>query len=205
MHRPGMLRWALIGRVLAAAVGGDVDAARRHRTELDSLGSHPASIFDGQLQHADAAVLRAEGRVDEARMVLETRAAEVASLGDCTTEAACLHDLVRLGRPQQVQERLAQLAENMDGRWVGVFSSHTSAAATDDAGKLGEVSRQFEEMGALAFAVEAAQEAADAHARRSDQRAATRWTHRAAEVLASVTRCSPVGAGSRGCRSAHTT
>jgi DNA-binding CsgD family transcriptional regulator len=186
MNRPSMLRWALIGRVLAEAASGDAEAARHHRVELDALGSHPASIFDGALGRADAALLRAEGRVDEARVVLENAAAEAASLDDCVTEANCLHDLVRFGRPQQARGRLAELADSMDGRWVAAFSVHASAAATNDAEQLGEVSQQFERIGALAFAVEAAHEAADSHARRGDQRAAARWANRAAELSTSV-------------------
>jgi DNA-binding CsgD family transcriptional regulator len=196
MHRASMLRWALIGRALAAAASGDVDAARSHRMELDALGTHPASIFDGQLRRADAALLRATGRLEEARGVLEMAAAEAASLGDRATEAAVLHDLVRLGRPARARARLAELAGSMDGRWIGAFSMHASAAAMDDAELLGEVSMQFEQIGALSFAMEAAQEAADAHARKGDQRAAARWANRASELSAGVdqgTRASALG------------
>jgi DNA-binding NarL/FixJ family response regulator len=186
MNRPSMLRWALIGRVFAEASSGDIDAARRDRAELDVLGTHPASVFDGVLRRADAALLRADGRLPEARVLLEEAATEAASLGDCATEAACLHDLVRFGRPHPARARLAELAASMDGRWLTAFSVHASAMATDDAELLGEASKRFEEIGALAFAVEAAQEAADAFARAGDQRAAARSARRAIELAERV-------------------
>jgi DNA-binding CsgD family transcriptional regulator/tetratricopeptide (TPR) repeat protein len=182
MNRPGMLRWALIGRVFAEASSGDLDAARRDRASLAALGSHPASVFDGVLRRADAALLRADGRLDEARVVLEEAAAEAASLSDDATEAACLHDLVRFGRPHRARARLAELAASMDGQWVSAFSVHASGASMDDADLLGEACKRFEEIGALAYAVEAAHEASDGFARAGDQRAAARWAHRASEL-----------------------
>src|SRR5207248_7159269 len=56
LGRRGQLRWALIGAYFAAASAGDVAAARRLRTEVDDLGSHPATMFDGQLARAHAAL-----------------------------------------------------------------------------------------------------------------------------------------------------
>jgi DNA-binding CsgD family transcriptional regulator len=186
MHRPSMLRWAIIGRVLALAIRGDIDEAARHRSELASLGRYPATIFDGELRRADAALARAEGALVRARTVLEAAAGEVSELGDRATEAACLHDLARLGRAPEVRDRLARLADTMQGRWVGIFSAHASALATDDADQLGEVSQRFEQIGAMALAMEAAQQAADAYARGGDQRSAARLANRATQLSAHV-------------------
>jgi len=181
-----MLRWAIIGRVSASATRGEVEEAMRQHVELDALGHYPATIFDGELRRADAALARAEGRLDDARAILEAAALEVGELGDLATEAACLHDLLRLGRAHQVRDRLTRLADCMQGRWVGAFSLHASALAADDADQLLEVSQRFEQIGAMALATEAAQEAADAFARGGDQRAAARLANRATELSAHV-------------------
>jgi ATP/maltotriose-dependent transcriptional regulator MalT len=74
----------------------------------------------------------------------------------------------------------------MQGRWVGIFSAHASALATDDADQLGEVSQRFEQIGAMALAMEAAQQAADAYARGGDQRSAARLANRATQLSAHV-------------------
>jgi len=188
MHRPSMLRWALIGRIQAAAAKGDVNDANRYHVELDALGRYPATIFDGELRRADAAIARGDGRLDDARTMLEAAAEEARQFGDHATEAACLHDLVRLGRPQQVHDRLAQLAASTQGSWIGAFSMHASASTNDDAHQLVEVSQRFERIGALELAMEAAREAADAYARSGDQRAAARLANRATDLSVHVDR-----------------
>ena len=74
----------------------------------------------------------------------------------------------------------------MQGWWVGAFSMHASASATGDADQLVEVSQRFEQIGALALAMEVAREAADAYARNGDQRAAARLANRATDLSVHV-------------------
>ena len=95
-----------------------------------------------------------------------------------------LHDLVRLGRPDDVADRLDTLAGELDGAWGPAFALHARAAAAGDAGLLAEAVATFEQMGACGHAVDAARAAADASARAGDQRAASGWSARAAELPA---------------------
>jgi DNA-binding CsgD family transcriptional regulator len=198
MHRPSMLRWALIGLVHASAEAGDVDAAQAHRDELERVGPHPATLFDAILARADAAILRAAGRIEAAMSVLLAGAAESARCEDYVAEAACRYDVVRLGRPEAVASRLAELALTVDGEWVPAFSAHASAAVRSDPEGLGAASARFETIGARAHAAAAAEEAADAFARAGDQRSASRWSLRADDLWAGVERSGRVSAAGLG-------
>jgi DNA-binding CsgD family transcriptional regulator/tetratricopeptide (TPR) repeat protein len=188
LNRPGMLRWALIGGFEAAVAAGDVGAAVAQRDRLVALGSHPATLFDGTLARAHAALLRAGGQLERARERWEEAAADAAAVDDHVTEAECLHDLVRLGRPELAVERLTALAAELDGAWIAIFSRHAAAAATSDAAALCEVADQFAHLGAMALASEVALEAADAWARAGEQRTSARWRRRATELAVGVER-----------------
>jgi ATP/maltotriose-dependent transcriptional regulator MalT len=78
-------------------------------------------------------------------------------------EAMALHDLARLGEPERVAERLVRLAESCDGLLIPAFARHASALVARDALALEEISRTFEQMGALLLAAESAAEASYAH------------------------------------------
>ncbi|MFC4589319.1 helix-turn-helix transcriptional regulator [Sphaerisporangium corydalis] len=75
-------------------------------------------------------------------------------------EPFALHDVVRLGRPDLVADRLARLP--IDGPLVALFARH--AAATTPAGLEG-VSAAFEDMGLILHAAEAAAQAGDLYER----------------------------------------
>jgi DNA-binding CsgD family transcriptional regulator len=186
LGRRGQLRWALIGAFFAVASAGDVPTATRLAAEVDELGLHPATMFDGQLARAHASLLVATGEPERARALLTNTANESAATDDFVTEAACWHDLVRFGRPELARERLGELRDRIDGAWVPLFARHAAAAADRDGNALGEVARQFTDLGAVPFAVDAARGAADAAARAGDQRAASRWSMYAAELATGI-------------------
>jgi DNA-binding CsgD family transcriptional regulator len=85
------------------------------------------------------------------------------SLGLRAHEAMALHDVARLGDPRRIAERLSRLAESCDGRLIPAFARHATALMARDALALEEISRTFEQMGALLFAAEAAAEASRVH------------------------------------------
>jgi len=72
-----------------------------------------------------------------------------------------LHDLVRLGAPELAADRLAALAQRMDGPLVRLCARH--AAAGGDAGEHRAVAAEFERMGMVLFAAEATAHEAAAH------------------------------------------
>lgn len=175
LRRPGMIRWPVIGQMLSHIEAGDVDGARRARAEVERLGPHPATLFDGFLARADAAMLRLDGRRDDACRALLAAAAEAAALADRVTAVSCLHDVVRLGRPELVLDALAEVAGVMDGAWARCYLDHARSAVAGDPSGLAGVASRFEQLGAMALAAEAAREAADAYASAGDQRSSSRW------------------------------
>ncbi|GAA2298211.1 LuxR family transcriptional regulator [Nonomuraea roseoviolacea subsp. roseoviolacea] len=74
-----------------------------------------------------------------------------------------LHDLVRLGRPGEAAGRLAELAERVDGPLVRLFARHAGAAG--DPGELRAVAEEFERLGMVLYAAEAAAHEAAAYLR----------------------------------------
>ena len=87
----------------------------------------------------------------------------LSSSGLRAQEATALHDVARLGAPERVAERLVRLAESCDGPLIPAFARHTTALVARDALALEEISHDFEDMGALLLAAEAAAEASHAH------------------------------------------
>jgi DNA-binding CsgD family transcriptional regulator len=194
LNRPGMQRWSVIGAFHAAVCAGDVAAAEALREHLAELGVHPATMFDGVLTRADAAMLRATGETERGRRLLADAAVAAAECGDHTTEAECLHDLVLAGRPEDAVERLTELAGSLHGAWVPLYARHAAAATAGDPAALGDVVDAFDELGAAALAADVALEAADAWARAGERRTSARWVRRAAELAASVERSVRPGA-----------
>jgi DNA-binding CsgD family transcriptional regulator len=170
-----MERRAVMGSMVAAVEGGDPDEARRLAGALAALGPHPAVVFDGALPRVEAALLRAEGRVDDARARLLAAADEAAESEDRVEEAAALYDVVRSRRAgPEVVDRLAGLAGVVDGEWVVVYAAHGRGALEGDGAALAATASTFEGLGAMALAAGAARDAADAFASAGDQRASAR-------------------------------
>ena len=183
-HR-GPLRWALGGLLFAAALARDREVATEAGRALDSLGAHPAALFDTAISRARAWEAVAAGDPERARLLLRDAADEARSRGAVLDEAAALHDLARLGRAHEVAERLGRLA---DGRAGGVprGSSPTAppAYARGDPSALGDVAERFAASGFNLRAAESAMAASEASARAHDQRSAARWARRATELAA---------------------
>jgi DNA-binding CsgD family transcriptional regulator len=194
LNRPGMQRWPVIGAFHAAVCAGDLAAAEAIREHLVERGEHPAAMLDGVVTRADAAMLLATGEIERGCRLLLDAAATAAATGDHTTEADCLHDLVRAGRPERAVERLTELGGWMHGAWVPLYARHARAAMADDPNGLGDVADAFNELGAAALAADVALEAADAWARAGERRTSVRWVRRAAELSSAVERTSGPGA-----------
>lgn len=176
-RHPGMQRWTKAGLALTDAVRGELVAARAHLDELDALGEHPAKVFEGSVHRARAAVAWLDNRPTDAHQLLADGADERRDAGDVLGEAACLHDLARLGRPELAADRLASLVQPGSGVAIPAMAAHAAALASGSVERLGEVAETFASMGAWLWAAEAAFSAADAARTAGDQRAAARWTN----------------------------
>jgi DNA-binding CsgD family transcriptional regulator len=182
-HR-GPRRWALAGLLFAAALARDREVAGEAGRALDDLGPHPAALFDTAIRQARAWAAVADGDPETARVLLRDAAAEARSRGAVLDESAALHDLARLGRANEVADRLRSLAAIAQGDYVAVLADNATGHARGDPDALGDASQRFAALGYNLRAAESAMAASEASARAHDQRTATRWGRRATEVAA---------------------
>ena len=170
---PGLLRWCLAGTVQSAAMLGDIATAQATLRDLDAVGDTPVELADAEVARATAWVAAAEGHADAAIQELRMAAEDARSRSLFALELLALHDVVRLGAPSLVAERLQELSEHVQGPLAPVCAHHARAAALGQGDALDNVSEAFEELGFALIAAEAASEAGVAHARAGDDRLAT--------------------------------
>jgi hypothetical protein len=78
--------------------------------------------------------------------------------GQYAAEAEALDHAARFG-DRTVADRLGAFAETLQGPVVGLYARHASAAASADAGALDAVSTEFEALGLMLSAADAAAQA----------------------------------------------
>jgi DNA-binding CsgD family transcriptional regulator len=178
----GPRRLALSGLALAHAMLGDPGAAAQALAERDT---GPAFGFRGpEQQLADAWTAHASGRPLEAAERFRAAAGQAASTGHKTAEAWLLHDLMRTSG-QDTSARLRELADGCDSPLVSARARHATAARARDARELASAASDFEALGAMLLAAEAASGAAEAFRRADDRRAATAALRRSRALAAS--------------------
>jgi ATP/maltotriose-dependent transcriptional regulator MalT len=164
----------------AAAWMGDVDAARDAVAELESL--EPFAYLLGEQALGPAWAAAAAGELPRARAMLVHAAGDAQETGHWTAEAWLLHDASRLGH-RGAGERLVELAEVCEGSLVRTRAAHAMAADAGHAAGLAKAAADFEDIGALLLATEAATQAAEQYQRSGDQRTAAALRARAASLL----------------------
>ena len=180
----GPLRWALGGLLFAAALARDMEVAHEAGRALDALDPHPAALFDTAIRQARAWAAVADGDPERARRLLRDAATEASSRGAVLDESAALHDLARLGRADDVADRLQALAATGQGDFLRVLADHAGGLARGDQEALGDAAERFAAMGFNLRGAESAMAASEASARTGDQRAAARWARRGTELAA---------------------
>ena len=181
---PGPLRWALAGLLFAAALARDREVAGEAGRALDALGPHPAALFDTAISQAKAWAAVADGDPEHARALLRGAAAEAGSRAAVLDESAALHDLARLGRANEVADRLRSLAAIAEGDYLRILADNAAGHARGDPDALGDAAQRFAALGFNLRAAESAMAASEASARARDQRTASRWARRATELAA---------------------
>jgi DNA-binding CsgD family transcriptional regulator len=180
-HFVGPRRLALSGLALACAMLGDADGAAEVLAERD-VG--PSFCFrEPEQELADAWTAFASRRPVEAAERFRDAAARAASTGHRTIESWLLHDLVRTNG-EDISARLRELASACDSPLVSARARHAAALRSRNASELAGVASDFEAMGAMLLAAEAASGAAEAFDRAGDRRSATAALRRAAELAA---------------------
>jgi len=172
----GPRRLVLSGLALAHALLGESDAAAR---VLAERAAGPAFGFRGpEQQLADAWTAIASRHPDQGARLFREAASLAASTGHRTNEAWVLHDLMR-ATGEDTSGRLRELAAACDSPLVSARARHAAAARARNARELAGAADDFEALGALLLAAEAASGAAEAFTRAGDRRAATAALRRA--------------------------
>jgi DNA-binding CsgD family transcriptional regulator len=149
----------------ALAMAGQVSAAKRALAELDE-NRHPAFAFlEPELMLARAWVAAAEGALSQALVHARQAADLAADAGQPAYEVLALQTAVGFG-DRGAADRLATLATKVDGPRAGVAARFAAAWEAGDGAELAAVSEEFERMGDLVAAVDAAAHAAIAYRRR---------------------------------------
>jgi ATP/maltotriose-dependent transcriptional regulator MalT len=177
-----LVHTVLIYLAMAEALGGSGDRARAALDELDGMGMPTGDINAIELRRARAWAEVAAGNLAAAHTHLLEGVALARHRGDAVWESEALHDLARLGWPEEAAERLRELAGVIEGDLAPARAEHVDALLADDIAALGSVSRAFETLGARLLAAEAAAAAAVALRRSGDPRRAAAAELRAAEL-----------------------
>lgn len=152
----------------AYAILGNPAGARAMIAEADKrVGAHVA-VFGPMLHIAKAWAAAAEGMTSLASESAHVAADIAAKSGQHAVEAEALHLLVRLG-DRSVAQRLDTLAAQLDGTMGRLFAWHAHAIEDDNGGELAAVATEFERMGAVLLAADAAAQAASSYSRHGDR------------------------------------
>lgn len=150
-----------IARITALAVSGSTAEAA---AALESLDGRPRYFrwLDFEKSLAKAWVVASQGAVTQAIAVLLAAAGRAAAKGQLAAEVMCLQTATQLG-DRSSAPRLAELESLVDGPRAGLAARFAAAMRDGDAAGLSAVSEQFEEIGDLVAAVDAAAHAALAY------------------------------------------
>jgi len=155
----------------AAAVLAALDEARR-----------PFRNLDYERSLARAWLAAGQGAITEAITTLLSAAETASAKGQFAAEVLCLQTAVQFG-DHSVAPRLTELESIVEGPRVRLASRFAAALAGSDAPGLEEISAEFEQMGDLVAAVDAAAHACIAF-RNGDRRGSALGCSARAEALA---------------------
>jgi DNA-binding CsgD family transcriptional regulator len=167
--------------VAALAVGGATDEAAAVLAGLDTVQRTFRSL-DHEQSLARAWVAAGQGAVTEAIATLLSAADAAHDTGRFAAEVLCLQTATQFG-DRTSAPRLAELDAVVEGPRVGVAARFAAALRDGDATGLASVSEEFENMGDLIAAVDAAAHAALVY-RRQDKRGSALGCSTRADALA---------------------
>jgi DNA-binding CsgD family transcriptional regulator len=166
-HATGLGYRYHVPHATALAMRGSTGEAATVLAALDELRRRFRSL-DYERSLAQAWVAAGQGAVREAIAVLLSAAERAAANGQFAAEVVCLQTAVQFGDHSSAP-RLRELEAIVEGPRVGLAARFAAALRDGDAVELASVSEEFERMGDLVAAVDAAAHAALAY-RRQDLR-----------------------------------
>jgi DNA-binding CsgD family transcriptional regulator len=147
-----------VPRATALAMRGSTGEAATALAALDKQ-RRPFRLLDYELSLARAWVAAGQGAVSEAITVLSSAAERASAKGEFAAEVVCLQTATQFG-DLSGSLRLRDLEAIVEGPRVGVAAQFSAALTDGDAAELAAVSEEFERMGDLVAAVDAAAQAA---------------------------------------------
>ncbi len=164
--------WSFPARLLLAqayCVLGRTEPGAKMIAELRTRFGRHVAVFKPQLRIAEAWLAAAQGNVSAAiESALE--AARLATLsGQSAIEMLALHDAARFG-DRTCLPRLVEVASTVEGRLAAVHAAYATALLNRDGTELYAAAEQFEQIGALLSAADAAAQATEIFDDRNDRR-----------------------------------
>lgn len=153
--------------VVAAALCGDGEAATSTLNALEAE-RNPFGYLEPRCAMAAAWVSAAEGAITTAITRCRRAAENARSREHFAQEVMCLHTATRFG-DSTTATRLDELCKLVDGPRVVAAAAHAGALAAGDPDGLATASRQFEHMGDVLAAADAAAHAVGAYRRRNQR------------------------------------
>ena len=151
------------GLALAHALVGELEGGAAALAEAEALGDEsPGARYHLDRARRWLAAARDEPAVARA-MARDAAQASQALEGQPLYEAWTLHDLARLGAPDDAAPRLRALALGIEGELMPLYAAHVTALVAADGDALDAAAAAFEALGARLCAAEAAEAAAQAH------------------------------------------
>lgn len=164
--------WSFPARLLLTqsyCVLGRVQPGATMMAEVKTRFGRHVAVFGPQLKIAESWLAAAEGNVSTAIELALAAARLAAESGQQAIEMLALHDAARFG-DQTCLDRLVEVATTTGGRLATVIAAHASAVRDRDSTGIAAAARQFEEIGALLSAADAAAQAAVAFEGKDDRR-----------------------------------
>lgn len=177
------LRWAVAGRLFAAALRADLPATQGYLAELDALDESGVRFLDADVARARAWALAVTGDGLAARRELADAAADAESLGNLALAANVWHTAFRLGDRDRAIGQVERLGVALSNPWGDLLAAHARATAAEAHDALLTVASAFHTQGRDLEAREAVAQAVGAALRAGD-RAGVRAARRAESELA---------------------
>ena len=165
----------------ALAIRGATDEAAAVLAALDEI-RRPFRTLDYERSLARAWLSAGQGAVTEAIGTLLSAAETAAAKGQFAAEVVCLQTAVQFG-DHSVAPRLTELVSMVEGPRAKLAARFAAALAGSEAPELQEISTEFEQMGDLVAAVDAAAHACTVF-RHGDRRGSALGCSARAEALA---------------------
>ena len=166
-----------IPRTTALAMRGSTGEAAAMLAVLDTL-PRPFRSLDYESSLARSWVVASQGAVSEAITIVLSAAERAAAAGQFAAEVVCLQTATQFG-DRTSAPRLRELESIVEGPRAGLAARFAVALRDGDAAELSSVSEEFERMGDLVAALDAAAHAALAYRSQDLRGSALRCSARA--------------------------